>query len=332
MIEIKKTLINGIVAASLLTFGACGENNNTNTLQAAPKSDAKPEDRTKATEKTKEAIDKGLAPSARECRRGNTPEINPEKDLRGVMTGMSWDDVRIVLGCLEDTARLVDGGAYLRTQTYGQTVRQVLHASDGRPCRSDEIPSMSRQFQNDSAGGTCRTIGMNGQTPYTEITENIRVIFTGVKGEETAQSIFRTKTYDGDSRPPVEAVMSALTSKYGEVSRIDKHRGWDRMVWLYDTRGRRMSESNPAFRNCFINGDFKERQRWNSTCGLVIGAEIIPDRENPLLVSTLHVAMMDQAGLIEGEKKMEAALKARQDAMRAEEAERAQEAASEVDL
>ncbi|MEE4163435.1 MAG: hypothetical protein V2I25_13090 [Woeseiaceae bacterium] len=323
-----RTAMVAVIVTGLAACGGdSGDTPDADGTAAAPEAKT-PENKQAVTATQAE----GRLPSEAEC--ASQPQASQERaiDLRGVEPGQSYDEVKLILGCTDSTTRIEDAGTYLRANLYGQTVRQVLLATDGRPCRDEEIPPLGKQLQSDRAGGTCRTIGMGDKRPFTEITDSTHVVFTGLQGEETAHAVFRDKTYQGDGRPPIESVRTALIEKYGEPARAYPERGNERLVWVYDTRGRRMSPSNPAFKRCDIEPSFERSQAWSSDCGVTIGARLVPAPDNPLLLATLHLGIMDEAGLYDGQQEMEAALRALQETQQAAEAARAAGAAVDIDL
>lgn len=163
-------------------------------------------------------------------------------DITGIKLGMTIDEAltttRCALGEDADVTvanrwldRLDTHGVELGTQTF------TLRKGDHRPC------DFQREWQE-----------CEGGLKWGHVDEIVTVATPGAPGKETAMGIWRTQTFREGAMPPVQALLDALVSKYGQpqiTEDSDAPRGYAAghrdLEWMFDRNGHPLGEANPMF-------------------------------------------------------------------------------------
>jgi len=227
-------------------------------------------------------------------------------DIIGLRLGMTVDEAlataRCALGADAQVKtddrwldRLDTHGVALGTQTF--TVRKGEH----RPC------DFRREWQE-----------CEGGMKWEHVDETVTVATPGAPGAESAQVVWRNQIFREDAMPPVQALLDALTAKYGQPQLVDKSdtargysAGYRDLEWVYDHAGNPMAEANPMFHQCrgavsAFRGD--NSARWTDGCGLSIRARVMLSGKNPGLAMEMGSAMLHQGNLFAHVETMQAEL------------------------
>lgn len=236
-------------------------------------------------------------------------------DIVGLRVGMSYDEVKVILECLEDVRVIQTTPLWVGKSNYGIPTIGALRGTGGIPCMEHEAPAC------DTAGGRFPPV-RNATTEYF-------VAFTGLPGEEVARVIWRRTLFDESAAQTIATLTAALNEKYGQPqlqavgnhSRLNRPRpGATNMVWARDPKGQPMVEPRHQFSSAAmrfeqcLNGPnpvFAARQSWNSGCGMTTRAEIVPHQNNLLLARELNMVLVHQADLFHGNRQFQNALKLR---------------------
>src|SRR5690606_34594800 len=96
-----------------------------------------------------------------------------------------------------------------------------------------------------------------GRREWTHVDEVITVATPGAPGRETAMVVWRSQNFREGQMPALQAVLDALTAKYGEpqgIEQSDKRwsntAGYRELRWVRDGRGAPLADPNPLFRQC----------------------------------------------------------------------------------
>ncbi len=227
-------------------------------------------------------------------------------DIIGLRLGMTVDEALAAARCaLGADAQVKTGdrwldrldthGVELGTQTF--TVRKGEH----RPC------DFRREWQE-----------CEGGLKWEHVDETVTVATPGAPGAESAQVIWRNQSFREDAMPPVQALLDALTAKYGQPQLVDSSdaargysAGYRDLEWLYDRAGNPLTEANPMFGKCrgavrAYRGD--TRASWTDGCGLNIRARVVLSGKNPGLAMEMGSAMLHQGNLFAHVEAMQQAL------------------------
>lgn len=249
----------------------------------------------------------------------------PGPDIIGVKLGMTRDDALNVVRChapdghLEMVDRWFD-----RLQTFQtKLVNQGFSAQigDSKECTFGSFEAMQRCGR--------------GRRQWDFVAENVTVATPGLPGQQTVAGVWRTQNFRPGEMPAADAVIAALTAKYGEpqwqaerdIPRLPK--GRTDIEWVTDTAGTPVRDPNPLFNRCARNvkGRSTEGQSWTDGCGLSITAMLLRSHDNPQMISELSIGMLDQSELYARGERLQSDLQAIEQERQAREVERARSAA-----
>ncbi len=288
------------MAAGLLLAGCGGSDDETSS---AP-------DKNTNTSSAEEKGATKLA-KARKCpakvKSGKRADGAPVDDIVNLRSGMSYDDAEWVLSCRDDVSVIEMAEKWNIKQNYGFPTRQIIRATNGTPCTGQEIV---RDMSSVGGSKKCEDGGY-GFKSLKDITQEYRVAFSGLQGEEKVGAVWRRSVFQQGEAPAVETLLSSLNDKYGAPHATDKDkRGMVTLSWIYDVLGRPMSKASNDFQGCknSLQPSFNSSQRWSSNCGLSIRASVKPMYGNELLVQEMNIGVMHQKNFYEESQQFEQAL------------------------
>jgi hypothetical protein len=219
-------------------------------------------------------------------------------DIVGLTLGMSFDDALNHARCA-----LPDGVIGFSPRWFQQmrTGSVTLEKQGFTIQRGDTSECVYRKI------GDAAKCGL-GRLAWDHVDEMIFVASPGLDGLQTVVGVWRQQNWKPGEMPSREAVLNALRSKYGREGELtDQQHGT--ISWRYDTEGLPLRGSDPTFRQCYgITARPGGTQQWREGCGLSITADLVPPRDNPELVQSLHVGMLHQEDLLRYGDAMQAEL------------------------
>ncbi len=226
----------------------------------------------------------------------------PVDDVVGVRLGLSYDEVSNVALCRNSEFKIDSSSEWGRSfaKYSSLDMRRILRATNGEECTWQEVARSNRGtgFGSTSREHRCSTDQF--KKGIKDATETLIVLFNGVYGKEKANGIWHSRVFLKDEEPSVDALIKSLTDKYGSPQKIVKKKSSTKIVWVHDTRGRLMSESNQLFNRCLdIDPVFSNAQRLTSACGLTISVLIDHVRDSEILAGHMYIALMDQKNFID---------------------------------
>lgn len=261
---------------------------------------------------------------------GQRADGAPVDDIVGIRPGMSFDDVTWVLECRGDVPVLETAAKWNIKQDYGYPIRQLIRATNGVPCTSQEILADMRSMGDAKCDG-----GGYSFKSLKDITQQVAVVFTGMPNDEVARAVWRRNVFVTGENPTVESLSGSLAEKYGAPHNTETdRRGVTHFTWQYDLLGRPMSQATPAFRTCSnsVNANFNAGHGWSSACGLTVKASIKPVQGNELLAGELNIGVMHQKDFYEAGTQFERDLMAANEQRKREQAEEAAQQGAAPDL
>lgn len=300
-----------LALATLLALSACGGNDgDAGTTQDGASADASA------------GADSAATPGRGDLRcPPKSDKALSGPDITGLRPGMSREEALATTRChLGEDAIVTESPRWLdRIDTYGVELgTQFFSVEKGshRPC------NFQREWQD------CR-----GGLKWEHSDEIISVATPGAPGKERAMVIWRTQQYRDGEMPSVDAVIAALTGKYGQPQvreDVDSPHGYAAgrrdLQWIHDRAGHPLSEANPLFNQC-RNGVYAASDntsaRWTEGCGLNISARVMLSGKNPGLAMALYTAMIQQSDTLAQVEDMKAELQQVGQARRDEEVKRA---------
>jgi hypothetical protein len=275
-------------------------------LAGCGKSDAPASAAVKAAEHAKAAVNQDA--SAQEVARAARGDLDcpakltappraanaPVDDVVGVRPGLSFDEASRVVACTNDLLVVTpEVGRGFQIQTYGQTLRQGFTARFAEP----HVVKTGKQIvQEMEREATAR--GMNAVRQDLKPGQAKWFVGTmGLPGQERVLSAARQERFAADASPTSESVRQALLKKYGTPTqqRTDPSH-WVFISWAYDPLGRLITETSPLYNRCSGSVDPDAGVNLTPDCGIVVAAQIAPQRANPDLVDKLSVGVVDGAG------------------------------------
>lgn len=245
-------------------------------------------------------------------------------DIVGLKLGMTAADALNAVRCRQPDAVLIFQERWVsEVKTFGLRLeKQTIEARSG-----DTQPCGAKSF---AEGLRC---GAGGRV-WKSVDESVFVATPGVPGKETVRGVWRLQRFKDGAMPPLEAVVKALTDKYG-APQLRTHDGASGtyLHWIADTAGKPMPSSDRRFRECNgVQARSDGAQRWTEGCGMTIAAQVQGPRSNPQLVQEVHVGMLHQQQTMDFVRGFEAELAALDKARRAQELDKAKSAAASVKL
>lgn len=152
-----------------------------------------------------------------------------------------------------------------------------------------------------------------------------QVATMGLPGDEHVLSVYREEWFEAERQPPVASVVDALIAKYGEPTTRPQARGELRLVWAYDTLGRRIMETSPLYRQCELHAVLDARVTVSPDCGATVAASVQSLPHNADVAEHLRVRSLNQALAYERIKATELAFQQQGAARRADALKQASE-------
>lgn len=242
-----------------------------------------------------------------------------DRDILGLTLGLSFDEAERIMRCTDEGLDFETGVAWHVDKTLGVETRQLSRVTDGVKCSGRELIM---------SGGDCQDFRISGFYPRKQSTRQVFAVFNGMPGQEVLGAVWRTRVYGEGEKPPVEDLVAALTAKYGEPHVTSEGRQKEQLMsWVYDQRGRPMSQARPEFRTCSqgIQPRFAGSHSWSAACGFGLHVLVKPNYQNPLVVDELSASMMDQGAFMQATEAFQVALTEHQKKQQQAELEAARE-------
>lgn len=226
----------------------------------------------------------------------------PVDDIVGVRPGMTYDEATKVVMCSHKLLVVSeDLRGRFHLNTYGQKFRQGFGAGFAEP--RVNVQKTAREWAEElqyGDRGRARQQTAPGAARW-------YVGTLGAPGEERVVHVSREEAYEEGRHPAIDSIVSALVAKYGPVTGRTplQNSGEVNLRWANDPFGRRITETSPLFGGCHANAHFGAALSFSPDCGIVVGARILPTRENPALANLLQVVVVDQAGAYDALQKTE---------------------------
>lgn len=221
------------------------------------------------------------------------PAGSPVDDVLGVRPGMPYADATRTVLCsnplLVITAEPQRGFDF---PTFGQTVRQGFSARFAEP----RVYKSGREIVQDmEREATAR--GMNAVRHDMKPGQAKWFVATmGMPGHEKVIGAAREEWFEQGRNPTLDSVQQALVGKYGPIAKHWGSTGDRILVWMFDPRGRPVTETSLLYGRCSGIADPDASINLNPDCGVVIQAQLIGLRQNPDLAERMRVGVVDQAG------------------------------------
>jgi len=221
------------------------------------------------------------------------PAGTPVDDVLGVRPGLTYEQAARIVLCSNPLLVITDeADRGFNFPTYGQKLRQAFTARFAEP----RVQKSSRQIiQEMEREATAR--GLN------EVRHDMKpgqakwfVSTMGMPGQEKVIAVAREEWFDEGHNPTVDSVQQALVNKYGPASKKDGTDSFRRLVWIFDPRGRPVTETSPLYNQCGGIADPNSPVNLSPDCGVVVEAHIDGLRDNLALAQRMQVGVVDQAG------------------------------------
>lgn len=251
----------------------------------------------------------------------------PVDDVVGVRPGLTYDEAKNLVLCTHELLIAQEGARGFNMQTYGQTIRQGFTARFAeREKTADELRKEITEGWMDRAGNAVQQDMLPGQSKW-------YVGAMGMPGQERVIAVAREEWFEEGKNPTGESVAQALIKKYGQPSRTHENQyGHRTLDWIYDPRGRPVTETSPLFQQCTGISDPDGGTNYSPDCGLVVQARVSPLDSNRQLAQYLQVGVIDQANGYQAITATEQALQAGDAQRKAREVEAAAENADAPQL
>ena len=118
----------------------------------------------------------------------------------------------------------------------------------------------------------------------------------GMPGQEHVISVGREEWFAEGKNPTMASVEQALLKKYGTPTRHQKAGNQIYLSWAYDPFGRLITETSPLFNQCSAVTGPDGGANFSPDCGTVVGAMVVPMKDNVDLGKSMSVAIVDQSG------------------------------------
>jgi hypothetical protein len=213
----------------------------------------------------------------------------PVDDVVGVRPGLTYDEAVNLVLCNDEMLVAQHDTRGFNIRTYGQTIRQGFSA------RYAEAEKSSQQIMKEMQEGFSARSGNAVSQDMFPGQEMWHASTMGVPGQERVISVAREEWFEEGRSPTLVSVEQALIAKYGTPSRNQHMNRWT-LAWIYDPRGRPVTETSPLYTQCNGSSDPHGGTNFSPDCGIVIAASIAPLQSNPELAQFVQVGSMDQAG------------------------------------
>lgn len=280
------------LALSILLAG-CGSGHTPTPTGSSPSAD-----RTPARSPTGNASAEEVAAEQRggvDCPADKpaAPAGTPVDDVLGVRPGLTYGQAAHLVLCANPLLVIseeTDRG--FNFPTYGQKLRQAFTARFAEPRVQKTSRQIIQQMERDA---TAR--GMNAVRHDLKPGQSKWFVSTmGMPGQERVIAVAREEWFDDGRNPTMDSVQQALVGKYGPLSKQDGSGNYRRLVWIFDPRGRRASETSPLYNQCSGIADPDGSVNLSPDCGVVIQAYLYGMRDNLALAQRMQVGVVDQAG------------------------------------
>ena len=219
----------------------------------------------------------------------------PVDDVQGVRPGLTLDEAMKAVLCTHEllVAGVERGRGFNLKAPGAREIRQGFSAQFAEPRVVKSSKEILQEMQRDAlarSGNAVREDLQPGQSRWFVAT-------MGLPGQERVLSVARAERFAADQRTTVDALTEALLKKYGEPTQNQRasaaHTPFLR--WAYDPLGRHVGETSPLYHRC--NGTSSPNGGVNLApdCGIVVQAQLLPQRDNPDLVERLEVGVVDQS-------------------------------------
>jgi hypothetical protein len=118
----------------------------------------------------------------------------------------------------------------------------------------------------------------------------------GMPGQEKVIGVAREEWFDEGRNPTIDSVQQALVGKYGAPSKTGGSNTYRQLMWIFDPRGRPVTETSPLYNQCSGIADPDGSMNLSPDCGVVVEAYLYGLRDNPALAQRMQVGVVDQAG------------------------------------
>lgn len=243
-------------------------------------------------------------------------------DIVGLKIGMTAADALNAVRCRQPDAVLVFQDRWIQQlNSYGLRLgHQSLEARSGDH-EACGVKSFSDGLRCGEGGRVWKFVG-----------ESVFVATPGVPGRETVQGIWRVQRFRDGELPPADAVLKALIDKYGAPQQQQRDAAGNAyLYWVRDPQGQPLAPARvAACAGVQARGD--AAQRWSEGCGVTVAAQLQAPRDNPALAREVHVGLLNQQQLIDYGRRLQDELVALDKARRAQELDKAAQAAGGVKL
>jgi hypothetical protein len=242
----------------------------------------------------------------------------PADDVVGVRPGLTYDEAQNVVLC---TAELLVASppstSGFNIKTYGATIRQGFSARFAEPRVEKTSQQIMKEMQDDfiaRSGNAVRQDMKPGEAKW-------YVSTMGTPGQERVIAVAREEWFAEGRNPTIKNIADALIRKYGTPTRKQVIPQVITLAWIHDPQGRFVPETSPNAMRCTAMSSPDGGTSFSPDCGLVIGAQVRPVRENPALAQNFQVGVADQAAGYELIVQTEQALESAEMKRRAEQVE-----------
>jgi hypothetical protein len=221
------------------------------------------------------------------------PAGTPVDDVLGVRPGLTYEQAARIVLCSNPLLVITDeADRGFNFPTYGQKLRQAFTARFAEP----RVQKTSRQIiQEMEREATAR--GLN------EVRHDMKpgqakwfVSTMGMPGQEKVIGVAREEWFDEGRNPTIDSVQQALIGKYGAPSKTGGSNTYRQLMWIFDPRGRPVTETSPLYNQCSGIADPDGSMNLSPDCGVVVEAYLYGLRDNPALAQRMQVGVVDQAG------------------------------------
>lgn len=216
----------------------------------------------------------------------------PVDDVVGVRPGLTYEEAANAVLCTGEL--LVASPPNTRgfnINTYGATIRQGFSARFAEPRVVKSSQQVMKEMQDDfmaRSGNAARPDMKPGEAKW-------YVTTMGMPGKERVIAAAREEWFAEGRNPTMESVAAALIKKYGTPTRRQVAPHVINLSWIYDPSGRFIPETSPLANGCTVMSSADGGSNFSPDCGLVVGAQVWPARENPALSRSVQVGVADQA-------------------------------------
>ncbi|MCA1979881.1 MAG: hypothetical protein LDL19_11660 [Thiobacillus sp.] len=303
-----------LAGLTVLALSACGGKDDAEPTTQSDQPAAAPAGNASAAEVAKEARGKLKCPP--KLTTAARAAGAPVDDIQGVRPGMSYDEAAQLVMCSHELMVVTeDKRARFNIPTYGQTLRQGFNAEFAK----ERVQKTGQEIMQEMQA---RHMARANNAVVRDIAPGEAKWFVGtlgLPGQERVTDVAREEWFAEGRQPTVAAVEKALIDKYGTP--IQYRPGGGELRWAFDPYGRPVTEASPLSQACYANAYLNSGMSFSPDCGVIVGARIVPMRDNPAIAESLTVVVANQAEGYERITATEQALLAQENARRAKQAE-----------